>query len=159
MPSGETDTAELDCTLWVPSLAVKGYLARPAASTVAPYLYAAIFTMVPSASGDTGLDDVLDDTWNFGGSVAFGAEYFFHRQFSVGGEFGLNLLFGGYEEGGDEYSGDLEATYAALTLNFRFGGTSGSGDSRHERSEPARRREAAPTPPEKEGDDLFYKDF
>jgi hypothetical protein len=81
-------------------------------------LYGSLFTLLPTASGEEELEDILDDTWDFGFSGAFGAEYFFHRQFSVGGEFGLNVLLGGYSRGGTDVSANIEATYAAISLNF-----------------------------------------
>jgi hypothetical protein len=114
----DSGSYKLEASVWVPSVALKGYLRRPAEKTVVPYLYGSIFTLVPTASGEEELEDILDDTWDFGFSGAFGAEYFFHRQFSVGGEFGLNVLLGGYSRGGTDISGNVEATYAAFSMNF-----------------------------------------
>jgi hypothetical protein len=60
----------------------------------------------------------VDDFWSAGLSAAFGCEYFFHRQFSIGGEFGVNLFYGSWDHAGVEGTTDIEATYTALTLNF-----------------------------------------
>lgn len=110
---------EEDGSLWVPSLGLKHYLSRPEAQTVRPYLFGSVFTIIPSYDGSRDVEEVVEDFWSFGLSAAFGCEYFFHSQFSLGGEFGANALWAFYDDDdGTDLTVDIEATYAAVTLNF-----------------------------------------
>jgi hypothetical protein len=82
-------------------------------------------------------EDLLEDVLAFWGlTFGGGAEYFFSDRFSVGGEYGIRLLFLGTKNtdedrdvyGEDEYidkytsevSSSLSLTYALLTLSYHF---------------------------------------
>ncbi|OYD16477.1 hypothetical protein CH330_02650 [candidate division WOR-3 bacterium JGI_Cruoil_03_51_56] len=108
--------------------------------TAKPYLGLNAFYSVATASitttaGDSTYSDTtsarqLRETLggNFGGTAALGGEYYFSQNFSVSGEFGVRLLFGGQksEDEGYEYSYlyennlGLGVTYTSAGLNFYF---------------------------------------
>ena len=112
-----TRSNDADAAIWIPSVGIKYYL-KSIDVGVAPYLHASLFTAIPTADGDDGLEAAVDDASCYGLGLAFGAEYFMHKQFSIGAEFGLNVVVASYDAGRDEASIDLEATYAAMSLNF-----------------------------------------
>lgn len=63
-----------------------------------------------------------------GGSAGFGIEYFFDDNFSIGGEYGLMLLNGKFDDTADydeKYTLNVAPTYSKITLSYYFGG---SGD-------------------------------
>jgi hypothetical protein len=82
-------------------------------------------------------EDLLEDVLGFWGvTLGGGAEYFFNERFSVGGEYGIRLLFIGSKftdedrdveddyEYVDRYTSEitssLSLTYALFTLNYHF---------------------------------------
>ncbi len=87
---------------------------------------------------EDGIQDVLDNLSLIGGFAGIGTEYFLDENFSIGGEFGMQILSGNYsDEYTDTYynpatSQDVEAdftedftvnfapTYAKISLNFYF---------------------------------------
>lgn len=92
------------------------------------------------------LQNQIDNVRIFGGQLGFGAEYFFDPMFSVGGEFGLRMLFFKNEIKGTDnlynpQTGEFESkprvteikynlnpTYARITLNFYFKGRDGEAE-------------------------------
>ncbi|MBN2000284.1 sigma-70 family RNA polymerase sigma factor [candidate division KSB1 bacterium] len=89
---------------------------------------------------DEETEDIIKDVLGFWGiTIGGGAEYFFSERFSIGGEYGIRLLFNSVNisgESGDsdpngygqsyrnEWEGELSAslrvTYAVVSLNFYF---------------------------------------
>ena len=87
---------------------------------------------------DRDLKEDLKNFKSFGAGVGYGVEYFFHPQFTIGGEFGLRILHMSYEDTYDdeiydpntgnyvtaprEYSikGSLRPTYSRISINFYF---------------------------------------
>jgi len=132
--------SKYDVSLFLPQVAVRYFFGRTAAGEVRPYAAASAFytvsavristsdgeTTVRDTSQERQLRDVLNG--NVGGTVAFGGEYFFSSNFSIGGEFGCRMLFGG-QSSSSGYDGDiykysnnlgLGVVYTALGLNFYF---------------------------------------
>ena len=81
--------------------------------------------------------DMVKDALDFMGlTVGVGSEYYFSQQFSIGAEFGLNLVLWNYSDkyydtGGDgdysweesykyEASAELSGGFARMTVNFHF---------------------------------------
>jgi hypothetical protein len=87
-----------------------------------------------SSHGDKALvKDLVSNTSLWGFSVAFGSEYFFSDNFSLGGEFGIRYLIGGWKKTITTYSSPtakstvdvdvsvgVSSTYSTLTLNYYF---------------------------------------
>lgn len=106
-----------------------------------PYVWLGGFYSLATASatysdGDTSYSDTA---WarevrdvlggNFGGAIAVGGEYYFSPHFSVGGEFGVRMLFAGTKDEHDYGEGyksiaqqnlGLGVTYTTAGLNFYF---------------------------------------
>jgi hypothetical protein len=87
-----------------------------------------------SSHGDKAtVKDLVSNTSLWGLSVAFGSEYFFSDNFSLGGEFGIRYLIGSWKKTIKTYSSPTEtatetvdvgvgvsSTYSTLTLNYYF---------------------------------------
>jgi len=107
---------------------VKGYLN---ASVSKPFLAA---KLTFDGEESEGLAEEVDKVSLLGGTFGVGAEYFFDDNFSIGGEFGLNLMFAKYTdtEEDTDYNGNGPATiertlkgmamptYSKISLNFYF---------------------------------------
>jgi hypothetical protein len=145
-PTVYTRTDKYDVSLFLPQVALRYFFGGTGegetgtGGEVRPYAAASAFyslsaarisssdgeTTVRDTSAERQLRDALDG--NIGGTVAFGGEYFFVPGFSIGGEFGCRLLFGGqkssYAEEGYSYVSantfGLGVVYTALGLNFYF---------------------------------------
>jgi len=137
--------SKTDVSLFLPQIALRYFFGRTATEgggggEVRPYAALSAFyslsavrisssdgeTTVRDTSSERAMRDVLNG--NIGGTVAFGGEYFFNPSFSLGGEFGCRMLFGG-QESSYEYPGyshvskntlGLGVVYTALGLNFYF---------------------------------------
>jgi hypothetical protein len=124
-------TQEETFTQLTPNLGIKLYLKRRGSREVCPYFLLGFFKTY--ASVDRGaksawekateeLVEELNSPWGF--FPAFGAEYFFSNNFSLGGEGGLRFSFADAGAGWDETVVNLDddyfAHYIGLTLNFRF---------------------------------------
>jgi hypothetical protein len=133
-----TNTANVGATILLPELAGKIFLSDALSEDtgIRPYIWLSAFYTIGMASmtsngqhndeAEKSMEDLLSG--NIGGLIGFGSEYFFSPQFSIGGEFGLRLMFGGTET---EYSYGkytstvkdnlgLGLTYTSLGLNFYF---------------------------------------
>lgn len=158
--------------LFVPHFGVKYYFNDDFSSgNVVPYLKGCFFFTIPSVSAEwteinqdwyydeSGLTnyyyeedkeklegkekDLVNDILSFWGlELAFGGEYFFSDKFSLGGEFGMRMLFNSAEyseedewssgEPGDPYyehdsdawenevSATFKLTFASVSLNYYF---------------------------------------
>lgn len=140
-----TSSSKLGATVFLPQLAARLFLGGAGEGAeggsmggeVKPYVWLSAFYSLATASvtfndePDTTTARQLRDalSGNIGGTVAFGGEYYFAPGFSVGGEFGVRMLFGGMKTEsnyGGEYSYisdnnlGLGFTYTAVGLNFYF---------------------------------------
>lgn len=158
------DEDEMDGSafLLIPNIGMKMYMGQ---KSVRPYFLGNIFFSLPFVSAesksryesweyvngeleyhyvdidDDGLDEddeeLIEDALGFWGlTLGGGAEYFFSENFSVGGEYGIRLLFGGAEASGEdrdsygdeeyidafstEVSTSIRMTYAVMSLNYHF---------------------------------------
>jgi len=144
-PHVYNSTSKYDLSLFLPQLALKYFFGgtggdgggsgevRPYAAASAFYTLSAV--RITSTDGETTVRDTMSErqvrdvlNGNVGGMVAFGGEYFFSPKFSIGGEFGCRMLFGGQESSND-YPGysyvssntlGLGVVYTAFGLNFYF---------------------------------------
>lgn len=73
---------------------------------VIPYAAGSAYTVLPG--GDLNDDELFDNYWSLGFLAGFGADYYFTDSFSIGGEFGLQGLFGGVTE--ESPNSDAETT-------------------------------------------------
>ncbi len=127
----QTDvTTAFSATSFTPNVGVKFYFKERTDNSVCPYIYGGFFKTFTSVN----IEDEEEEAKflgklhsPFGFIPAFGAEYCFTENFSLGGEMGFRFSFakGEWEQGDDPKYKD-EATfntifhYIALTLNFRF---------------------------------------
>ncbi|MCC7430689.1 hypothetical protein IT568_07595 [bacterium] len=143
----EKDKAEFsgNAFLIIPHFGAKLFMGT---QNVKPYFVGNAFFSIPSASakvewweyennnlydyGSEKLDpDALEDILSFWGiTLGGGAEYFFSKNFSIGGEYGIRLLFNkieyskeseGYnyqEKWKSEVSANFQISYAVFTLNY-----------------------------------------
>ncbi len=135
-------------TLYVPSLGTKYFFKT--SNKLKMYGNALLTIMIPTYkiedSNDPTANDNLKDRIKkslfYGGQLGFGTEYFFDDNFSVGGEFGIRLLHGVYQEeytnqtynpntGNSEevktdytYRFNVNPTYVKISFNFYFSGGS-----------------------------------
>ncbi|MBU0566767.1 porin family protein [bacterium] len=137
----DSEKEDISVRLFIPYGGAKYYLRRGSAREggVSPYLFGAVFKSLATADlGDAEAEDIVEDILDPWGLIfAGGAEYFFNPSFSVGGEFGIRLLFANAEysetdEYYDYYDGWIEetekveldfgvdVTYTAITLNYWF---------------------------------------
>ncbi len=117
---GEGDDEEYSATLVTLHGGAKVYFSDPGVNDVHFYDAFGLFTMIPLVDMDLDeVEDAVDESYDYGLYQAIGAEYFFHDDFSVGGEFGVNIFVAGYDDG-LEVSGSLVDLYTAYTMNFFF---------------------------------------
>jgi len=128
--NSQTSTSTTGATVFLPQLASKLFLKRtmPEVTNIKPYLWLNLFYSIAMANAgddeetEAAIEDLLGG--NFGGSLAFGSEYYFSPNFSIGGEYGMRFLFGGTKDTYGSYSYKenlgLGITYTALGLNFYF---------------------------------------
>lgn len=138
-------------------LGFKAYITQLKAGRVVPYVYLDVFKYFASVTTDK--KDVTGEQASAqaalrsptGGTLAFGAEYFFSPGFSIGSEiFGLKVqgVSADWKENDDTHrssSFTQVAFYTGLTLNYRFqlsASVKSAGDD-----EEARRRSAESAPP------------
>jgi outer membrane autotransporter protein len=134
----ETNEAKLAGKIIMPSLGVKVFAIEK--NKVKGYFNATIakpFISAKVSINGSDIEEVTDQVKNvslIGGTLGVGAEYFFDDNFSLGGEFGLNALFGKYSDtyNDSNYDGNGEAnitstvkalvmpTYSKISLNFYF---------------------------------------
>lgn len=133
-------TSKYGVSVFLPQVAAKYYFGTNGEGEVRPYASASLFYTLAGASittsdgqttvRDTSAERQMRDALggNVGGTIAFGGEYLFTPHFSIGGEFGCRMLFGGTSS---KYSGmgyssvssaslGLGVVYTALGLNFYF---------------------------------------
>jgi hypothetical protein len=101
-------------------LGTKGMLFQPAQGKLVPFGTFTFFTAIPIF--DSGLSQSVEGAYSVGFGAGVGVEYFIATQFSIGSEFGLNVLFYGADEANDptpgSVSGHLLNTYLGFSLNY-----------------------------------------
>lgn len=101
-------------------LGTKGMLFQPAQGKLVPFGTFTFFTAIPIF--DSGLSQSVENAFSVGFGAGVGIEYFIATQFSIGSEFGLNVLFYGADEANDptpgSVSGHLLNTYLGFSLNY-----------------------------------------
>lgn len=132
------DKSKTNASVFLPQLCARVYLGNNAQEEpgIRPYVWLSVFYSIATAKvtynnvidtlTEKGIKDLLGG--NYGGSIAFGSEYYFSPHFSIGGEFGIRALFGGtkteYTSTSYSYTDEanlgLGLTYTALGLNFYF---------------------------------------
>ena len=136
------DTDEGSATVYNLSIGVKYFFMK--VQSLKPYFTGSFYKPFISAEGkDDGetieeIDDVVDRLNLWGMSLGFGTEYYFSENFSVGGEFGMRLFFGSYEQTekvdvfdpntgtvretdrNTEFDLNLQLTYSVVSLNYYF---------------------------------------
>jgi len=125
---GKTETS---FTIFSPFFGGKYYFMPISKGRVSLYVSGSVFKSFASVSYDTDdpdFDKILEEYFkelnsSFGFTPAFGAEYFFSDNFSLGGETGFKFTFLKAEVQGDdsdkwETKGSYIDHYIAITLNF-----------------------------------------
>jgi hypothetical protein len=132
------DKSKTNASVFLPQLCARVYLGNNAQEepSIRPYVWLSVFYSIatvkvtyndqPEIQTEKEIKDLLSG--NYGGSLAFGSEYYFSPHFSIGGEFGIRTLFGGtkttYTSTSYSYTDEtnlgLGLTYTALGLNFYF---------------------------------------
>jgi hypothetical protein len=132
------DKSKTNASVFLPQICARVYLGNNTQEEpgIRPYVWLSVFYSIatakvtyndqPEIEAEKEIKDLLGG--NYGGSLAFGSEYYFSPHFSIGGEFGIRTLFGGTKS---EYTGSsytytdevnlgLGLTYTAFGLNFYF---------------------------------------
>ncbi|MCL6465569.1 MAG: hypothetical protein K6T77_02290 [candidate division WOR-3 bacterium] len=138
-----TYTTKVGGNLFMPQLGARYFFVKneDKGSYVTPYIGTSLFytfgkVSISESDGettyrDTTMEKTLNDvlSGNIGGTLGFGGEYYLSNNFSIGGEFGIRMLFGGtktkvpdyyYEEYTLTNNLGLGVTYTTLGLNFYF---------------------------------------
>jgi hypothetical protein len=130
------DKVEGSVAVFMPAIGAKYFIKHK--QSIQAYVNASIFkpfislTAESNGQNSTEVDKTNDNLSFIGFNAGFGVEYFLSNQFSLGGEFGLNMLFGSTETTSgnptsqtDSYSIykpklDIGVTYGKITLNYYF---------------------------------------
>lgn len=139
--SVSSDDGDVAGSVFIPHFGSRLYLKpKGTAHAIAPYLLSDVFFSLAAVKIDGAAaeeEDAIKDFLEFWGvTLGFGTEYYFSNKFSIGGEWGLRLLYdkveehtkteeswNGYtykEKVNDEFSIAFRVTYAAVSLNFHF---------------------------------------
>jgi len=138
-----TDIYEFSYTSFTPHVGVKFYLKPRTSGDITPYLQAGFFKTFTSVNigdpWDTPQEIAFEEELYkevlspFGFYPAFGVEYYFSDNFSLGGEMGVRFSFGTGEASWLDTDVDPPVThttkvnddyfshYVGFTLNYRFG--------------------------------------
>jgi hypothetical protein len=126
----DNSKTETKIHVYMPCVGTKLYL--KGTDAVKPYLMATMYK--PFAFGKQLDDDTEDDSFKeslnnlkiWAAELGFGSEYFFHPQFSLGGEFGLRWanIKDKFESSTGTYSSSekygIGLSYVAVSINFYF---------------------------------------
>jgi len=122
--------------LFIPSVGVRSAFKRPGEATdLRRYWLADVFTAVPIFTGSD--KDELADEWDeqfdlvFGLIGGYGVEYFFSKEFSIGGEASMNIITNNWKDEGwsdEDYNSRITedwrlsagAVFTQFTLNYYF---------------------------------------
>tara|TARA_B110000967_G_C18732958_1_gene483558 strand:+ start:179 stop:826 length:648 start_codon:yes stop_codon:yes gene_type:complete len=128
--------------IFLPNLGVKYFLVQKeklASYALASFSIPIITGKVTDSDGEvTRLADEIDQRSVWGAELGFGAEYFFDKSFSLGGEFGVRYIRAKVEQSFDDsvfnpntgtsvpseststFAAALNPTYSKISLNFYF---------------------------------------
>jgi len=124
------EKGEASSTIFSPFFGGKYYFAPMSSGQVSLYISGTVFKSFASVSYDTDdpdSDKIMEEYLKelnspFGFIPAFGAEYFFSDNFSLGGETGFKFVFLKADVEDEDYKGETKASYIdhyiAITLNF-----------------------------------------
>jgi len=136
------DTDEGSATIYNFGIGLKYFFMK--VQSVKPYFTGSFYKPFISAEvkedGETEpeVNDAVDGVSIWGLSFGFGTEYYFSENFSVGGEFGMRMFFGTFEQtekvtindpstGNDKETDrntnvdlNLQLTYSVVSLNYYF---------------------------------------
>ena len=136
---GATEKESMGGHLFIPKIGIRSNPKAPIEPTdLRRYYFTDVFTVIPVFTGDA-IDEEdkeeLADQIDFVGLMCgSGVEYFFSKEFSIGGEIALNVLLQSMvdeHEDGDYYSNDIQtiknklnlragAIFTQFTLNYYF---------------------------------------
>jgi len=133
--AGTTEIWEFKFTSFTPNVGVKFYLRPRTSGDIVPYLEGSFFKTFTSVTiqspfatpADLAFEkELLKESMSpFGFCPAFGVEYYFSNNFSLGGELGLRFSLASAEatEGTltEKLNNDYISSYIGITLNYRFG--------------------------------------
>jgi len=121
------DESKISGSLIIPTLGVKYFALEK--NKLKGYAMAALskpfFNAKVTFNGEENeeLQDMLDKVSLFGGMAGVGVEYFFDENFSIGGEYGILIMTGNYEdEYIDEYYNPNTSTYVDAELSIKLKG-------------------------------------
>lgn len=90
----------------------------PEPDSVVPYVVATGFTVIPNTSS-TEEDTTEGASYrSFGFLGGFGADYFFGKNFSIGGELGFDALFARYANSDEAINASVMQIYSAVEFTF-----------------------------------------
>ena len=108
--NGTTKTENMGAHLFIPRVGIRFMPKLPTEPTdLRRYYYTDAFTILPIFTGDQAddLKEEWDNQINLYGLIAgSGIEYFFSKEFSLGGEISMNLLVNSWSDEHEEWSED-----------------------------------------------------
>jgi hypothetical protein len=133
---GSTETESMGVHLFIPRVGLRTPLkVSNVESSLKRYAFADVFKVFPVFTGSNAkeLQEDFNDQNLYGLIAGSGVEYFFAKDFSLGGEFSMNLFVNSWEheQGGNSYYNEVEtithktslragAIFTQFTLNYYF---------------------------------------
>ena len=132
---GSTETESMGAHLFIPRVGLRTPLkVSNVESSLKRYAFADVFRVFPVFTGSNAkeLQEDFNDQNLYGLIAGSGVEYFFAKDFSLGGEFSMNLFVNSWEREHDGNSWDDESTiihktalragaiFTQFTLNYYF---------------------------------------
>jgi hypothetical protein len=133
---GSTETESMGIHLFIPRVGLRTPLkVSNVESSLKRYAFADVFRVFPVFTGSSAkeLQEDFNDQSLYGLIAGSGVEYFFAKDFSLGGEFSMNLFVNSWEHehGSDSYYNEVEtithktslragAIFTQFTLNYYF---------------------------------------
>jgi len=134
---GTTDKQSQGIHIFLPRIGLR--VPGKATNDLKRYYYTDAFTVIPIFTGDDA--DEIREEWNetidlYGLIAGTGVEYFFSKEFSIGGEISMNVLVNAMKDEHEEWDGDYwsgsevtveneislqaGAVFTQFTLNYYF---------------------------------------
>ena len=104
---GDNDTESMGIHLFIPRVGLRTPLkVSNAESSLKRYAFADVFKVLPVFTGSSAkeLQEDFDDQKLYGLIAGSGVEYFFSKEFSLGGEFSMNLFVNSSEHEHSDYN-------------------------------------------------------
>jgi hypothetical protein len=134
---GETETESMGLHLFIPRVGLRTPLnVSNVESSLKRYAFADVFKVLPVFTGSSAkeLQEDFDDQKLYGLIAGSGVEYFFSKEFSLGGEFSMNLFVNSSEQERTDYNDwgneigtsthkrafRVGAIFTQFTLNYYF---------------------------------------